>query len=144
VRIEETFTVNRPPEAVFDYVTDPANLADWQTTKTYVEPLTDGPPRQGSRFRERTKPPGAREFEQITEFSEFERPSRLRVSIVEGPYPIGGIWTFEPDGEGTRVHFTAEGELRGVMGMLGPLTQRVLARQFAGYHENLRRNLEAG
>ena len=39
MRIEQTFTVDRPPEAVFDCVIDPANLSKWQTTKTEVEVL---------------------------------------------------------------------------------------------------------
>ena len=64
MRIDEIFTVAAPPEAVFDYMTDPANLAAWQTSKTHVEPLTDGPPRLGYQIRERTKPPGGKEFEQ--------------------------------------------------------------------------------
>jgi uncharacterized protein YndB with AHSA1/START domain len=54
VRVEESFTVGRPPEVVFDYVTDPSNLADWQTAHTTTKQLTEGPPRLGSRFRERT------------------------------------------------------------------------------------------
>ena len=83
VRIEETFTVARPPEVVFDYVTDPSNLADWQTAHTTTEQLTEGPPRLGSRFRERLKPPLSREFEQVTEFTEFVRPERLHVHVVE-------------------------------------------------------------
>src|SRR3954452_14510560 len=105
MRIEETFSVRRPPEVVFDYMTDPANLAEWQTVKTSVEPLTEGPPRLGTRIRERTKPPGGKEFEQIVEFTEFDRPNRLHVHIVEGPQPIDGTWAFAPEGEGaTRVH----------------------------------------
>ncbi len=52
MRIEESFTVGRPPEQVFDYLTDPATLADWQTTKSTVEQLTPGPPGKGTRFRE--------------------------------------------------------------------------------------------
>lgn len=97
MRIAQKFSVARPPEAVFDYMTDPSKLADWQTTKTSVEQLTEGTPRLGTRFRERTKPPRGKEFEQITEFVEFDRPSRLRVHVVEGPQPIDGTWTFEPD-----------------------------------------------
>jgi uncharacterized protein YndB with AHSA1/START domain len=129
---------------VFDYVTDPDKLASWQTTKTSVEQLTDGAPRQGMRIRERTKPPGGKEFEQVTEFSEFDRPRRLTVHIVEGPQPIDGTWTFEPEGEGaTRVHFVAAGELQGPMRFLRPIAERVVARQFKGFHENLRENLEA-
>ena len=104
IRLEQTFPVSRPPEVVFDYLTAPSNLADWQTS----------------------------------------RPRRVHVHIVEGPYPIDGTWSFEPDGEGTRVHFVAEGELRGVMGVLQPLAKLVMARRMAGYHGNLRRNVEAG
>lgn len=67
----------------------------------------------------------------------------VRAHIVEGPYPIDGTWSFEPDGGGTRVRFVAEGELRGAMRLLQPVTRVVMARQMAGYHANLRRNVEA-
>jgi carbon monoxide dehydrogenase subunit G len=142
MRIEQTFFVSRPPEVVFDYLTNPANLVDWQTSKTSVEPLTDGAPRLGTRVRERTKPPGGKEFEQIVEFTEFDRPVRVHAHIVEGPYPIDGTWSFESDGDGTRVRFVAEGELRGVMRVLQPVTKLVMGRQMAGSHRNLRRNVE--
>jgi hypothetical protein len=42
------------------------------------------------------------------------------------------------------VHFVAAGELPGPMRLLSPVAARVMARQFAGYHANLRRNLEGG
>jgi uncharacterized protein YndB with AHSA1/START domain len=144
MRIEQTFHVDAPPEAVFDYVTDASKLASWQTTKTYVEKLTDGPPGLGTRVRERTKPPGAKEFEQVVEFTEFERPRRLHVHIVEGPYPIDATYTFEPDGDGTRAAFVAEGPLSGLMRLLEPVMKRTMSRQFAGYHEKLRQHVEAG
>jgi uncharacterized protein YndB with AHSA1/START domain len=144
VRLEQTFRVAAPPESVFDYVTDSSKLARWQTTKTSVEKLTDGPPGLGTRVRERTKPPGGKEFEQVVEFTEFERPRRLHVHIVEGPYPIDATYSFAPDGDGTKVTFLAEGPLTGAMRLLEPLTRRVLARQFAGHHDKLRQNIEAG
>jgi uncharacterized protein YndB with AHSA1/START domain len=144
MRIEQTFTVARPPEAVFDYLTDPDRLPEWQTTKTRVERLTGGPPGVGTRLRERTKPPLGRAFDQITEFAEFDRPHRVRVHVVDGPYPIDGAWVFEATDGGTRVHFTAEGGLRGPMRLLEPVARRALARQFAGYHARLRRTLAAG
>src|SRR3954465_4859972 len=115
MRIEETFRVARSPEGVFDYMTAPANLAGGQTVKTSVDPLTEGPPRLGTRIRERTKPPVGREFEQGVEFTEFDRPRRFHTHSVEGPAPIDGTWTFAPDGDGTRVHFVAEGALPGAM-----------------------------
>jgi hypothetical protein len=60
MRIVEAFHVRRPCEVVFDYLADPSKLGEWQTSSRSVEPLTAGPPGLGSRFRERTKPPGVR------------------------------------------------------------------------------------
>ena len=143
MRIAETFVVNRPPEVVFDYMTNPANLAGWQTSKTSVQQLTDGPPGLGTRVRERTKGPGGKEFEQVVEFSEFVRPQRFHVRVVEGPYPVDGTWSLTPADGGTRVDFAAEGPLHGAMKLLGPLVNLMAARQFAAYHRNLRRNVES-
>src|SRR5690348_11324146 len=85
VHIEQTFSIDRSPEVVFDYMTDPANLAQWQPVKTHVEQLTDGPPGLGTRIREGTNPPLGREFDMVTEFTEFDRPRRFHVHVVEGP-----------------------------------------------------------
>ena len=144
MRVEQTFIVNRDPEVVFDYLTNPSKLAEWQTSKTSVEQLTDGPSRLGTRVCERTKPPRGKEFEQVVEFTEFDRPRRVHAHVVEGPYPIDGRWSFEPDGAGTRVRFAAEGALRGALRVVQPLLKRLMAEQFAEYHANLRRNVEAG
>ena len=144
MRFEQELSIRRPPEDVFDYVTDVSKLASWQTHKTFAEQLTEGPPRQGTRVRERAKPPGMKEFEQVVEFTEFDRPSRLHVHIVEGPQPVDGTWTFTSDSEGgTRVHCTVEGELRGPARFIGPLVARGMARNFRSYHENLRKKLES-
>jgi hypothetical protein len=143
LRIEETFSIERPSQVVFEYVIQADNLAYWQTSKTLAQQITEGPPQLGTRLRERTKVPGRREWEQIVEFAEFERPRLLGTHIVEGPTPIDGRWTFEPDGNATRVHFEAWGDLHGPQKLLLPLLKLAIAREFRKYHRNLRRNLEA-
>jgi carbon monoxide dehydrogenase subunit G len=143
MRIEQSFTVGRPPHAVFAYMTDPANLAAWQPSKVSVEPLSDGPPRQGYRIKERTKI-GLRQWDQVVEFTEFEPGRALSTHIVEGAVPVDGRWTFDDDGAGgSRVHFVAEGPLRGPMRLLEPLMKRGIDRSFRHYHELLARNVEA-
>ncbi len=144
MRISETFVVAAPPEAVFDHVTNPANLAQWQTSKASVEQLTDGPPELGTRVRERTKPPAGKEFEQVVEFTEFDRPRRFHLHIVEGPSPIDGTWTYAPDGSGTSVTFVAEGELSGLLRVGEPLFKRGMAREFAEFPRNVQRNVGTG
>ena len=74
---------------------------------------------------------GAKEFEQVVEFTDFDRPHRVHVHIVEGPQPVDGTWTFTPDGQGTRVDFVAEGQLQGFMRFAEPVVKRVMGRQFS-------------
>jgi uncharacterized protein YndB with AHSA1/START domain len=143
MRIEQDFTVRRPPAEVFAYMTDPANLKSWQPTKLSVEPLTDGPPRQGYRLKERTKI-GPRTWDQIVEFTEFEPDRALTTHIVDGAMPVDGRWTLADDGAGgTRAHFVAWGDLSGPMRLLEPVLKRGIARSFRQYHELLARNVEA-
>ena len=142
MHVQQTFKIDARLEQVFDYMTDPANLAQWQTTKTSVEQITPGSPGLGTRFKERTKPPAGKEFEQLVEYTEFERPRRFTAHIVEGPHPVDGTWSLKPSGDCTEVTFVASGEMRGGIRLLGPLAGRLTARQFADYHKKLRRNLE--
>ena len=83
MRFEDSISIARPPEVVFDYVVDPANLAQWQTSKTHVEQLTPGPPGPGTRIKERTKPPGG-----------LGR-SRMRVPGPGGPGVSCSTWVFD-------------------------------------------------
>ena len=137
MHLEQTFTIARPPEDVFAFMVEPDNLAKWQTVKTYVRPETEGPPRLGYRVREGTKI-GPREWEQLVEFTEFEPGRALGVKVIEGP-ESSGRWTMEPDHAGTQIHFEAEMKAPPV---IGPFVKWLTARNFRGYHENLRRELE--
>jgi uncharacterized protein YndB with AHSA1/START domain len=139
VRFSDEFFVARRPEEVFDYMVDPANLARWQTSKTYVTPLNYGPPGEGYRVREGTKV-GPREWDQVVEFTEFDRGRAFAVEVVDGP-PSSGRWTFAPEGNGSRVTFTGEAKAPPLLGFA---LRRILERQFRGYHANLRRHLEGG
>ena len=137
LRIDQTFSVSRPPEEVFAFMIAPENLAKWQTIKTHVTPLTEGPTRLGSRFREGNKV-GPRRWEQVVEVVEFDPGRVFGVKVTEGP-ASSGRWTMEPDGSGSRVEF--EADFTGPQ-WLAPILTRLMARQFRGYHENLRREVE--
>jgi carbon monoxide dehydrogenase subunit G len=142
MRVEQSFTVGRPPGEVFDYMVDPAKLASWQPSKLSVEPLTEGPPRKGYRVKERTKI-GLRQWHQVIELSEFERGRALSTHVVEGSMPVDGRWTLQAnDADGTDVRFVAEGELTGAMRLFEPLVRRGVARSFRHCHALLARRVE--
>jgi hypothetical protein len=139
VRISEKFAVGRPPDEVIAFMAAPENLAKWQTIKTQVTPLTNGPTRLGSRFREGNKV-GPFRWEQIVEVVEFDPTRVFAVAVVDGR-ESGGRWTFEPTDDGSRVRFEATFTPPP---LVAPMLKRMLARQFRSYHENLRREVEAG
>ncbi len=45
-----------PPEVAFDYLVDPANRAQWQSSLRRVEDVDQGPPRVGQRWVDVTVP----------------------------------------------------------------------------------------
>src|SRR5688500_12284076 len=49
--LEHTIAVDRPPEAVFDYLADPAHYVEWQPAVERAELVGDAEPRPGSRIR---------------------------------------------------------------------------------------------
>ncbi|MBA2536713.1 MAG: SRPBCC family protein, partial [Actinobacteria bacterium] len=55
VRVEDSIVVARPIEDVFDYLTDPETLPEWQGSALEARVEGEGPMRAGSRVLERRK-----------------------------------------------------------------------------------------
>ena len=96
-----------------------------------------GPLVVGERFREVHAAMG-RKLESTVEVAESSAPNAFALRILDGPMPLDGRWTFEPAGEGTRVHFVGEANVGGAKRLARPL----IARQFRGYHRLLKQRLE--
>jgi uncharacterized protein YndB with AHSA1/START domain len=80
--IVHTIEIDRPPEEVFSYVTDPARFAEWQYDVVSVR-LEDGrPPNVGSRFTT-TRRLGRAERTMTQEITEINPPGAgpLTVSL---------------------------------------------------------------
>jgi uncharacterized protein YndB with AHSA1/START domain len=137
VRIEDTFEVERSPEEVFAYLTDPDRLHEWQTSTVEVRRTHSGPLTVSERFREVHAAMG-RKLESTVEVAESSPPSAFALKILDGPMPLDGRWTFERLDGGTRVRFVGEANVRGPKKLARPL----LARQFRGYHQLLKQRLE--
>jgi uncharacterized protein YndB with AHSA1/START domain len=133
--------VARPVPEVFEYITDPGNLPEWQGTAT-VEQLTPGPVGVGTRFREVRQLLGRR-VESISEVSAYEPDRRFDLRIVSGPAPVDDRWAFEAVDGGTRVHFSTEGRAPRLLRPLEPVLAMILRRRREAHHRRLKRALEA-
>ena len=65
--------IRRPPQDVFDYCSDLRSELQWNPKVNYVEKLTDGPVRVGTRYRARWANSGPTAVEVV----QFDRPRKL-------------------------------------------------------------------
>jgi hypothetical protein len=143
-RIEQSFFVARPPEAVFDYLVDPCKLAGWHNDGSTLEVLTEGPTRQGTQVRQSGKALGLIALAQVSEVTEFDRPRRFRTEVVEGPMlPLQDSYTLRAEGDGTRVTVSIVYGLKRMQHISNVLTKPILKRKLAAAYRRLTEILEA-
>ncbi|UQA90909.1 SRPBCC family protein [Streptomyces halobius] len=128
--IRETIDISRRPEDVFDYVTDPSHLPEWQESAVSVSPVGDAPLEVGSHVVV-TRRIGRREFPMTAEVAELDPPRSWRMRGIDGPVRGDVKGTIEPlgDGERSRVTMSLDFETHGIGKMLGPLVVRPHARK---------------
>jgi uncharacterized protein YndB with AHSA1/START domain len=138
--------INRSPEDVFAYVTDPERFPEWQDAVVRARRKDDGPVRQGLKI-ELTRRMGSREQTMTSELTEYNPPRSYAFRVIDGPVRALGNGRFDPVGDGNRTHFTFELDFagHGIGKLLVPLfVRRRAAKELLESHENLKRRLESG
>ncbi len=126
--IVSTIEIDRAPEEVFAYVTDPARLAEWQESVVSTRVEEAGPPSVGMKVSV-TRRIGPLERAMTAELAELTPPSRWAVRGVDGPVRGNIQGTIAPLDEGTRSRVTLELELVGYG--IGKLLVSLVARSQA-------------
>ncbi len=138
IRIELTLAIERPPEDVFELLSDIERLPEWQSSA--IEAHTEGPLAEGSRVTEKRRLLG-REVD--SELEVVEPPKRLTLRSLGGPVNFTVDHELVEEGGGTQLTFVAEAE----PGAFLRLAERVLARkaeqEFRKDFERLKELLEA-
>ncbi len=125
-RLIEQIETALPPEAAFAFVADFANSMDWDPGVATSERVDDGPARVGSRYRLGVRLAGrvAPMEYRITVFEPCRRV--VLVGAGSGVSAVDEI-RFAPAGGGTRIDYTADIRLGGLL----RLAQPFLGGQFA-------------
>ncbi|HYY78902.1 MAG TPA: SRPBCC family protein [Actinomycetes bacterium] len=140
--IVSTFEIDRPPDEVYRYATDPSRFPEWQHDVVRV----DGghPPAVGTRFTT-VRRIGRVEQATIQEITELSPPRSWAARGVDGPFrPSAGI-TVEPLDDGTRSLVTIALDFEGHgIGKLLPLDviRRMAAKSAPRSYQNLKELLE--
>ena len=142
--IVASIEIDRPPDEVFSYVTDPSRLAEWQESVVRSRVEGGGTAGVGQRVRV-TRRVGRREQEMTAELAELEPPTRWAVRGIDGPVRGDVNGTVEPIDAGARSRVTITLDLHGhgIGKLLLPLVVRPQARkEMVTNIRNLKQKLE--
>lgn len=143
-RVVREATIARPPADVFALLSDPARLQAILPGVKERKVLTPGPLGVGSRILERRDVQG-RLLE--SEFTVTEHvPHRKSWGKVrqDGKDAGEGGWELSPEGPGTKVTWTVDLRLPGLLKLMTPVVKPMLAKQVEGDLGAVKRELESG
>ena len=143
--IVHSIEIDRPPEEVFSYITDPTRFAEWQYDVESVRIDDARPPSVGSRFTT-TRRIGRAERTMTQEITEINHPRSWAAHGVAGPIRPSASISVEPlnDSTRSRVTFTLDFKGHGVGVPLAPVIRRIAAKGAPTSYKNLKKRLENG
>ena len=137
--------IDRPPDEVFSYVTDPAHFAEWQYDVLSVHLEGSRPPRVGSRFTT-IRRIGRAERTMTQEITEINPSTSWAAHGVAGAIRPSAKLTIEPLNGSTRscVTFALDFEGHGIGVPLVPVIRQIAAKGAPRSYQNLKERLENG
>jgi uncharacterized protein YndB with AHSA1/START domain len=141
-QITASVEVGLPPQQVFDYVTDPVHMPDWQ--RGCVSGQLDGPTTLvGSRCTT-VRRIGGSERAVTTEITEYDPPRRWADRGIDGPIRAVVQVTVVPLAGGSRVTIDLDFTGHGIGRLLVPLVvRRQAAKEMPGNMSRLKQRLQA-
>jgi carbon monoxide dehydrogenase subunit G len=117
--VERTFTVSRPVEAVFSFLSDFEHTEEWDpgTVKTT---RTGGDGGLGTTYANTSSFMG-REVELTYETIGHDRPTFFACRGRNKTATATDTMTFTPDGDWTQIHYRADFEFHGILKFVAPL-----------------------
>ena len=112
ITFETTIFINRPQQEVFDFMSNPANNTEWQSTVESAEWTSEGPAGVGSAQRVVTRFLG-RKIESIADITVWDSPNQFAFKMSNGPIPFEGTNRFESKENGTQVTISGKAEPGG-------------------------------
>ncbi len=141
--IENSGFINRPPQEVWDFISNPANITQFSSNTEYAEWTSEGPPGVGSTQRDVGKVLG-RKIKSTSEITAWDPPNKFGQKSTSGPLPWESMWKLEPKESGTQLTVSAGAEVGGFFKMAEGLVVKQLVKMVNTNIEALKLLLEAG
>jgi carbon monoxide dehydrogenase subunit G len=141
--VEAGTFINRTPQEVFDFVSDPANHAKWQSGVQSAEWTSAGPAGAGSTQRQISRTLGL-EVAGTVEIVTWDPPNGYTLRSLDGPFAVEGGPRLEAKDGGTQITSTAQVEAKGLVKLAEPLFKRQMSKVFEESFVTLKSLLENG
>ncbi len=145
ITFETTEFINRPPQEVFAFLSDPANYAKYQANTISAEWTSAGAPDVGSTFKVLSKAPGGT-TEVMMEVTIWAPPHRHGVQSIKIPFPfksVVGVTTLVPKENGTQLTFHGEYVSIGIFQLVEVFLGKQIKQQDASNIRTMKQLLEA-
>jgi hypothetical protein len=127
--IQQKIEIQWPVKALFNYVSDLSNNAEWQEQVTGASWISEEKNRSGAKFIE-TRRVSGQEFAATVEVTDFELYKKRGLSILNGPVRHLTM-EFEPKGEHTVMKVTLDLRTKGIMRPLaGAMARQVIRNRY--------------
>ena len=140
MRVGATLEVAAPPQAVWDFVSDPSRALHYMAGITRWEVVSDEARGLGARYRTLRRV-GAAEVGGLVEVVEFSEPRDLAWTSVTGIDQRGRWRLRERPGERTKVEYRLSYGVAGA-GIFGAISERIAAPIVRGHLERTVRQLK--
>ena len=142
--VDESVTINRPIEEVFDFIADNENDTAWCPSVKDIRRISGNGPDKGATY-EMHHTPGGMAFDAVVEVVGYERPHSLKWVMTDGGHTLHGVYELEAVNGKTRLSQTSEITFEGWLRIPGLFmkpfvardVQKELGKQFAQLKEIL-------
>ena len=137
-----TTFIDRPQQEVFDFMSDPANFAQWQSGTESGGWASEGPVAVGSISHVEARMLG-RKLVMDSEITQWEPPSSWGMKGSSGPMSFENTNRFEPKDGDTLLTRDFSGEVGGFLKMAEGVALKKLKKSVEGDSKALKTLLEA-
>jgi carbon monoxide dehydrogenase subunit G len=142
VRFELSVEIARPVHEVWEYLIEPENVPEWQSSAVSSHQISDGPIGLGTHLEDERRFLGRRATSEV-EVTEFEPERLFTLHGISGPVRFTVRHRLQETDEGTRLAVEAEADPGHGIGRLArPVIERAAAHELKGDFQRLKERLE--
>ena len=142
VRFELSVEIAKPVHEVWEYLIDPENVPEWQTSAVSSHQISDGEMRVGTHLQDERRFLGRRARSEV-EVTEFEPERLFTLHGISGPVRFTVRHRLEPTGGGTNLQIEAEADPGGIGRLMRPVVEHAAAHEIRKDFDRLKEKLEA-